>query len=163
MGTNAFCKVEGIDGDSTIEGFEKQIEVIRWNHNVTQPVSVASGRGALTVASTNHSEFQIVKEMDMASPKLLLHASNGKHIPKVEVTLCRAAGDKPVQYMKYELEDVIVSSYHPVSDETGDGLPEEIVGFSYGKIKATYKATDTTGKETGSVAAEVDLRKGKTQ
>jgi len=27
-----------------------------------------------------------------ASPKLLLHASNGKHIPKVEITLCRAAG-----------------------------------------------------------------------
>ncbi len=163
MGTNAFCKMDGIEGDSSIEGFEKQIEVIRWNHKVTQPTSVPSGRGSLTVSSTSHSEFQIVKQMDKASPKLLLHASNGEHIPKVEITLCRAAGNKPVQYMKYELEDVIVSTYQPISDETGDGLPEESVGLTYGKIKATYKATDTTGKETGNVAAEVDLRKGKTQ
>jgi type VI secretion system Hcp family effector len=160
---NAFCKIDGIKGDSQIEGFEDQIEVIKLSHEVKQPVSVsAAGRGSLTVSDTKHSEFQIVKEMDIASPGLLLHASNGKTIPKIEVTLCRQAGDSRVSYMKYELENCVISTYKPSTDVTGDGLPEELVGITYGKITATYTATDTTGKEKGSTACEVDLSKGKT-
>ena len=159
---NAFCKIEGIKGDSTRDGFKDQIEVLTWNHAVTQPVSKSvSGRGSLTVSDGEHSEFVIVKEMDIASPKLLLHASNGRHIPKIEITLCRQSGDSFVQYMKYEMEDCVISTYAPTGDQDGNGLPEERVGITYGKFKATYKATDTTGKETGSTACEIDRRTGK--
>src|SRR5688572_758013 len=121
-----FAKVDGIEGDSKKKGFEKQIELLRFKHRIEQPVSVSpSGRGALTVAQSQHQAFEIVKEMDKSTPKIMQHASNGKHIAKVEVTLCRQAGDDAIPYMKIEFEDVIVARYEPIGDITGDGLPEE--------------------------------------
>ena len=164
MPANVFCKMQGIDGDSTISGFEKQIEIVSFSHGVTQPVSASgSGRGSLTVAQSEHHEFVLHTQMSNHSPKVMLHASNGQHLPKVEVTLCRAAGDKPIEYMKYELEDVVISSYHPAGSGSGDDLPMESIGLTYGKMKMTYTASDTTGKEKGKMTASYDRRTGKAE
>ena len=90
----AFAKIDGIEGDSNRKGFEKQIELVGLEHEISQPVGVsASGRGALTVSQSEHHPFVLVKEHDKSTPKLNQHASNGAHIPKVEVTLCRQAGE----------------------------------------------------------------------
>ena len=62
------------------------------------------------------------------------------------MTLCRQAGEKPIAYMKYELEDVIVASYKPIGDITGDGLPEEKVGLAYGKMKVDLHRFRLDGK-----------------
>jgi len=104
----------------------------------------------------------LIKEQDKATSKIMQYVSNGAHISKVEVTLCRQAGEEPIAYMKYELEDVVVTSYDLMGDITGDGLPEEKVGLVYGKIKATYTDSDSAGKATGQIAAEFDRRSGKT-
>jgi type VI protein secretion system component Hcp len=88
------------------------------------------------------------------------HASDGTHIAKVEVTLCRQAGTDPIAYMKYNLEDVVVADYEVIGDITGDGLPEEKVFLAYGKIKITYTDSDSTGKSLGQIAAEFDRRTG---
>ena len=164
MPANVFCKIQGIEGDSTISGFEKHIEIVSFSHGVTQPVSSSgSGRGSLTVAQSEHHEFVLQTQMSTHSPKVMLHASNGQHIPKIEVTLCRAAGDKPIQYMKYEFEDVVISSYHPSGHDHGDDLPMESIGLTYGKMKMTYTASDTTGKEKGKMTASYDRRTGKAE
>jgi|SRR5882672_8540807 len=158
-----FAKIEGIEGDSKRKGFEKQIELAGFEHKISQPVGVsASGRGSLTVSQSEHFPFVLIKEQDKATSKIMQYVSNGAHISKVEVTLCRQAGEEPIAYMKYELEDVVVTSYDLMGDITGDGLPEEKVGLVYGKIKATYTDSDSAGKATGQIAAEFDRRSGKT-
>ena len=156
-----FLEIDGIPGDSKIKGFEDQIEVVWWGYNISQPVSRgASGRGSLTTGAANVAPFQITKKMDQASPKLMLHSYNGKHIPKITLTLRRQAGDQFVTFCEIELEDAVISTYQRVADITGDGLPEELVGFTFSKMRKTYKATDSTGKETGQTQAEIDLRTG---
>jgi type VI secretion system secreted protein Hcp len=164
MPANAFCKIEGIDGDSKISGFEKQIELLAYNHGIYQPPSATpSAAGSMTVSAGHHKAFTVVKSIDQASPKLMLHCANGKHINKVEVTLCRAAGDQPVPYVKWEFEDVVVSSIDgAVGDVNGDRLPDESVGFTYGKIKMTYTHSESTGGTAkGTFPASYDLRTGK--
>jgi len=162
MSFAGYVKIDGIEGDSKQDGFEKQIELVGFEHKIYQPAGVsASGRGALTVSQSEHHPFVLVKEQDKATPKIMQYASNGAHIPKVEVTLCRQAGHKPIAYLKYEFEDVVVTSYEPTGDTDGDGLPEEKVGLAYGKIKATYTDSDSTGKALGQIAAEFDRRSGK--
>jgi len=156
-----FLEIEGIPGDSKIKGFEDKIEVVWWMYNISQPVSrSASGRGSLTTGAANVGEFQVKKEMDKASPILMRHSYNGKHIPKIKLTLRRQAGDQFVNFCEIELEDSVISTFQPTADVTGDGLPEELVGFTFSKMKKTYKATDSTGKETGSTQAEIDQRSG---
>ena len=159
-----FLEIDGIPGESQQAGFEDKIEVVWWEYNISQPVSrSASGRGSLTTGAANVGEFQIKKRMDKASPILMHHSYNGKHIPKIKLTLRRQAGDQFVTFCEIELEDAVISTYRSGADITGDGLPEELVGFTFSKMKETYKATDSTGKETGQTQAEIDLRTGLTQ
>src|SRR6266850_659037 len=98
-------EIDGIPGDSKIKGFEDKIEVVWWGYNISQPVSRgASGRGSLTTGTANVGEFQIKKQMDKASPILMRHSYNGKHIPKITLTLRRQAGDQFVIFCEIELE-----------------------------------------------------------
>jgi len=160
----AFAKIDGIEGDSKRKGFEKQIEIVKIEHVISQPVGVsAGGRGALTVSQSDHEPFVFYKEHDKATPKLNQHSCNGAHIPKVEVTLCRQAGTDPIAYMKYEFEDVVVAGYEVAGDITGDGLPEEKVSLVYGKLKVTYTDSDSTGKALGQITAEFDRRTGQSK
>ncbi|HYY15193.1 MAG TPA: type VI secretion system tube protein Hcp [Gammaproteobacteria bacterium] len=150
-----FCKIAEAKGDSKRKGHEDEFELLRFEHKVTQPVTLSgSGRGALTVSQSNHGEFYLVKEQDPASAPLLKFASNGFHIPEVKVTLCRQAGDQVIDYMLYEFKDCIVASFESMGDITGDGLPEEKVGIAYAQIKVTHTASDSTGKPLGKTTAE---------
>jgi type VI secretion system secreted protein Hcp len=156
-----FLEIDGIPGDSRIEGFEDQIEVVWWGYSISQPVSrSASGRGSLTTGAANVGEFQIKKEMDKASPILMRDSYNGKHISKIKLTLRRQAVNQFVNFCEIELEDAVISTFQTTADVTGDGSPGELVGFTFSKMKETYTTTDSTGSATGSTQAEINLRTG---
>ena len=107
-----------------------------WQNSISQPISHgASGRGSLTTGAANVGDFQIKKQMDKSSPILMRHCYNGKHIPKITLTLRRQVADQFVTFCEIELEDAVVSTFHTVADITGDGLPEELVGFTFSKMK----------------------------
>ena len=64
--------------------------------------------------------------------------------------------------MKYELEDVIVSSVSPGGAADGsETKPLETVSFAYGKIKWEYTPIDNTGKAGASVDRTWDLEANK--
>lgn len=156
---DAFLKIETIPGESTDSKHANWIEVLSYSHGVSQLSSgSASSGGARSSSRCDHTDFSIVKTLDKASPLLNLSCCNGEHISKVNLHLSRATGDKQV-YMKYEMEDVIVSSVRPGgSSKGGDSLPLEEVSFNYGKISWTYTETDhKTGKAKGDIKKFWDL------
>ena len=156
MPADVFLQIEGIPGESTDDEHANWIEVLSYSHGVSQ--SSAGSRstgGAASGGRCDHQDFSIVKELDKASSELNLHCSNGKHIKKITLELCRATGDKQ-PYMKYVLEDVIVSSVSIGGG--GGGMPSESVTFNYGKINWVYTETDhKTGKKKGEVKKWWDL------
>ena len=159
MAFDCFLKIDGIPGESQDDKHKDWIEVLSYSHGITQPASASrSSGGARTAERCDHADFSIVKTLDKASPKLALFCSNGSHIKEIKMELCRATGDKQ-PYMKYLLNDVIVSNYRPGgSAQGGEALPMEEVSFNYGKIEWTYTATDhKTGKPAGDVKAHWDL------
>jgi type VI secretion system secreted protein Hcp len=154
-----FCEIKEIPGGSKVDGYKDQIELLGFEHEILQPTSPsASGRGTHTVSQSEHGAFFIRKEQDEATPKFMQYASNGKHIPKVTVTLLRQAGEKSIAYMKIAFEDCAISAYKVQADSNNNGLPEERVGIAYGKITMTYTSSDTTGAPGGNVMAEFDRR-----
>jgi type VI secretion system secreted protein Hcp len=163
MAFDAFLKIDGIPGESTDDKHKDWIEVLSFNHGLSQAssgsTSTAGGRAG---GRCDHQDFSIVKALDKASPKLALTCCNGTHIKEVKVELCRAAGDKQ-KYMEYKMSDVIVSGVRPGgSSKGGEPLPVEEVGFDYGKIEWTYTETDhKTGKPKGDVKANWDLTANK--
>ena len=163
MAFDCFLEIDGIPGESTDEKHKDWIELLSYNHGLSQPSSgsVSSG-GARTAERCDHADFSIVKTLDKASPKLALFCCNGKHIDKITVEQCRATGDKQL-YMLYEMLNVIVSSVRPGgSAQGGEALPLEEVTFNYGKIEWIYTETaHDTGKPKGDIKANWDLELNK--
>ena len=152
MAVDIFLKIEGIDGESTDDAHDKWIELESCSHGISQPVTGASGTGGRTGGRADFQDLVITKSVDAATPDLCIACCSGKHIPKIEVEFCLATEDKH-KFLKYELENVIVSS---ISSSGGGGeygsKPQETVSFAFGKIKWEYTPID----DTGSPGAAVD-------
>ena len=156
MAVDTFIQIEGIPGESTDDKHKNWIEVLSYSHGVTQmSTGSRSTGGAATGGRCDHQDFSFVKGLDKATPELNLHCCNGKHIKKITLEQCRATGDKQ-PYMKYVLEDVIISSVSIGGG--GGGIPTESITMNYGKINWVYTETDhKTGKKKGEVKKWWDL------
>lgn len=160
---DAFCKVDGVDSESTDDKHPNWIEILSFSHNINQAASATkSSTGGASSGRCEHADFVIVKQLDKASPKLYELCSSGKHIKEILIEFCRAGGDK-VKYMEIKMEEVIISSVSPGGSAKGsDDIPSEEVRFNYGKIKWTYtqqKRADGSGG--GNVTGGWDLTANK--
>lgn len=163
MAYDTFVKIDGVPGESTDDKHKDWIEVLSFNHGITQPVSAtASSAGGASAERCDHQDFSIVKYLDKASPKLYEFCSTGKHIKDVTIEMCRAGGDK-MKYLEVKMDEVIISHVAPGGSSGGnDGFPTESVSFNYGKIKWTYtqqKRADGSGG--GNVTGGWDLTANK--
>jgi len=150
MAGDCFLKIDGIPGESTDDKHKDWIEVMSYSSGVAQMAAGdrSTGGGAAS-GRCSHQDISIVREMDKATPTINLYCCQGKHIPKVVIELCRAAGNKE-KYMEYKMEDVLISSVSVGGG--GGGLPTESVTFNYGKLTWNYIQTDhKTGEAKGNV------------
>jgi type VI secretion system secreted protein Hcp len=139
MAFDAFLKIEGIEGESTDNKHKGEIEVLSFHWNVSHPAK--GGRAKLT-------DFQVVKNLDKASPLLFEACCSGDHISDALFTARKAGGDK-FEFLKIKLTDVIITSVSPAGSSGGD-LPMEQVSFSFGKIEQEVFSLDASGKPSGS-------------
>jgi type VI secretion system secreted protein Hcp len=147
---DAFLKIDGIDGESTDRRHPREIQVLSFSWGVSNSGAghVGGGGGAGKVSV---QDLHIMKEVDKATPKLMLACATGKHIAKAVLTLRKSGGDRSEAYLKITMEDVLISSYQ-VSGSGGGST--DSVSFVFGKI---------TVEAVGSEAAVLDLRTGKTE
>jgi type VI secretion system secreted protein Hcp len=159
MAFEAFLKIDGIDGEGTKEGYEKQIEIISFSTGVTQRIGSRSDAGAPGGSGCDHMDFSISKFMDSTSPTLALYCSQGKNINSVVITLCASTGER-AKYMEYTLTNVVISSYSTAgAAESSEGKPTEAVSFNYAKIEWTYTGmSPDTGVVGTPVIANWDKR-----
>lgn len=169
MSADIYVKFEGaseLQGDSTDTKHVNEIEIVRFQHLITQPKSsTSSTAGGHTAERTEHGEMIFSKGIDKATTKLARACSAGTVYPKVVITFYRAYGGKGttatsqtrVDYLKITLDDVIISS---ISVDTANAeLPTETFGLKYGKVVWEYKQHKMDGSSTSTGPAGWDLRK----
>ena len=135
MSTDFFLKLEGIEGESTMRGHEKEIDVHSMSFGVTQPLQVGRGGAGLSAGKASFGEIHFTKYTDKASPKLYQAAGAGTHISKAIFT-GQKSGDKPMLYFKVTLSDVLISSFQNAG--AGGSEMTEQVSFGYSKIEFEY-------------------------
>ncbi len=144
MSCDVYMKIDGIDGDSTDEKHKNWIELLGFSNGLSQMGGgSSSAAGAHSGGKIDISEFNVTFTMCSASPTIAKFICLGKHVPKIEIELCRATGDKQV-FMKYTLQDAFFTSYQQ-SGGTGS-LPTESLGIRFGQIHWVYTPTDVKGK-----------------
>jgi type VI secretion system secreted protein Hcp len=92
-------------------------------------------------------EIKCVKVLDKSSPLLMRALILGEVIPTFTIKFTRptAAGNEP--YLKWELNDVLISSYSISPGGGGEGeAPTETLSLNYEEIKVTYTERDASGQ-----------------
>lgn len=154
MAVDMFLKLDGIKGESKDHkhGGEIHIESFSWGVSQTGAHAVGGGGGA---GKVQVHDINITKLVDVASPALMLHCANGKHIPNGLITV-RKAGEKPLEYLKIKLADIIVSSVQHSGHGGGDLLTES-TSLNFAKFWVDYQIQkpDGSGEPGGEIGWDI--------
>ena len=127
-----FLKIEGIDGESADAIHKDWIEISSFSWGETNAGSSAGTGGKVSI-----QDFHFVAKLDKASPLLMLACATGQHIQKAQLT-CRKNGTNPVEFLTITLEDCLISSFAPSSENKT--FPTESISLNFQKIEFIYKS-----------------------
>ena len=117
-----------IEGDVTVKGHEKEIELNSFQFGASQTVSTSGGGGA---GKATISDITSSKSMDKSSPKLLQEVLSGDHLDKVEIFFTKSDSKGVQTYAHYTLNGILISGY---SVSSGGDLPSESISLNFAKI-----------------------------
>ncbi len=138
-----FLKIDGIEGESTQKGHEKQIELQSFSWGETNSGSHAGGAGG-GAGKVNMQDFHFVMNVNQASPKLFLACATGEHIKSALLT-CRKAGKTQQEYLKFKFEELLISSFQTGGSAGSSVIPVDQVSFNFTKIEMSYAAQKPDG------------------
>jgi type VI secretion system secreted protein Hcp len=156
MAFDAFLKLPGVDGESTRKGFEKDIEILSFSLGASNPSTIGAGGGG-GAGKVSLSSFNLMKRTDVTSPILFQKCCEGEHFAKATVTLNKAGGKSPIDFLKYEFEHVFVESIQWSGSSGGDDTPTESVSLTFGKVSITYTAQNPDGTKGATKVGQWDL------
>ncbi len=85
----------------------------------------------------------MTKYVDIASPDLFMGALKGTHFPDAQL-IVRKAGQVPIDYIKLEMKEVLVTSLSTGGSGGEDRLTEN-VSLNFASFKFTYTPQTSTG------------------
>lgn len=111
-----FLKIDGISGESLDDAHKGEIEIDSFSWGVTN-ASVAVGGGGAVSGRAQFSDLKFTTRVNKSSPTLFSRCATGQHIKEAVIT-CRKAGERPVEFLKITLSDVLVSAYQSAGTQT---------------------------------------------
>lgn len=106
---------------------------------------VGGGGGA---GKVNIQDLTITKYVDKSSPNLMMHCASGKHVDKVTLVVRKAGGESQVEYMKIDLEEVLITSLHTGGSGSDDRLTENVT-LNFAQVMVEYQEQKADGSKQG--------------
>jgi type VI secretion system secreted protein Hcp len=159
MAVDYFLKVDGVDGESTVEGHVGELEVSAWSWGESNTTSAAHGGGA-GAGRVSMQDFHVTLKSGRASPKLFLACASGRHIREAVLT-ARKAGERPQEFLTYRLTDVLVSSYQIAGDAPSQDRPGDEIALAFGRIELEYRPQAADGTLEQAVRFGFDLKQNR--
>jgi type VI secretion system secreted protein Hcp len=158
--TDMFLKIEGIEGESKDSKHGKEIDVLSWSWGASNTAAghEGGGHGAGKVAM---QDFSFSMHLNKASTKLLEHCATGKHIKKAILTCRKAGGKAPLEFLKYTMTDIVVSSYQTGGSGGGDIVPVESISLNFAEVKIEYDEQKQDGTGVGAISFSYNLKTNK--
>lgn len=143
MAVDMFLKIEGCDGESKDKTHAGSIGILAWSWGMSQSGSFHHGGGGGGAGKVNIQDISVTKYVDKATPKLMVKCAKGSHFDKATL-IVRKAGDVPLEYIKVEMEKVMVTSTS-TGGSGGEELLTENITLNFAKVKYTYKGQKSDG------------------
>lgn len=139
-------KIEDVDGDCLIKGFEKFVTLDSFSFGVERELadSAKSGTADINIGVGELQEVSVSKSMDRSSPYLAKKAINGSSMGKVDIKFLEATtqADKKnanVCYLHFVLDTAFVKSWSMSGD--ADDRPTEDIALWFNRIAFQYAMT----------------------
>ena len=158
MASDAFIQIGSVKGEATDEKHTDWIEVYSWSIGASQSGSPYATTGG-TTGKADVSDLTFTHPLDLSSAKLFQLCCTGENTPKVTFEAQKAAGSSKVVYLKFTLENVIVSSVQPTGSQGSESM--ESVALRFAKISYDYTQQKQDGSSGGNMSAVWDLKTSK--
>ncbi|MBK8977496.1 MAG: type VI secretion system tube protein Hcp [Planctomycetes bacterium] len=143
MAVDMFLKIDGVEGESKDKTHGKEIDVLAWSWGMSQTGTMHTGGGG-GAGKVMVDNISLTKWLDSSSPDLMATCCSGKHYASAKLTVRKAGGDNPVEYLIIDLTNVLISSISTSASQHDDRQTEGVV-LNFEKFKVTYTGQDHTG------------------
>ncbi len=152
--TDIFLKLDNVVGESLADGHKNEIELLSYSTGFSAGAIAQGSPGAGRVsARPSCSAFSAMKLLDRSSPPLLTAVMTGQHFQKAEIQLVRTGEGSGAPFLKYELQDVMVSS---LQEGGSSETPTESISLNFGRLTVYYKPQNAGGSLGDAVVSSVD-------
>ncbi|WP_198372832.1 Hcp family type VI secretion system effector [Roseomonas rosulenta] len=131
-------KYQGIDGESTIEGFAKYTELSSFEFGVGRRIASARGTSTREGGDANLSEIVVRKKTDGTTIKYFEEACTGKLNKDVEIGFLRTGAGKSEEYLNFKMQGCGVAGLSFKSSGGQDVRPEEVLHLNFDKLTVKY-------------------------
>lgn len=147
MAVDMFIKIGDVKGESRDKSHKEEIDVLAWSWGMSQSGSMHVGGGG-GAGKVNIQDISLTKWVDKSSPNLMMSCSNGKHYDEAKLTIRKAGGDDPVEYLIITLKEVLVSSVNTGGSGGEDRLTENVT-LNFGQVLVDYQPQKQDGTKDG--------------
>lgn len=159
MAVDMFLKLDKVEGESQDDKHKGEIDVLSWNWGATQSGTGHLGGGAGS-GKVNVQDLTVVKYVDKSSPNLLSLCCRGDHLPTAVLTVRKAGGSKPVEYIKITLEKVFITSCQISGTSDADRITETLT-LNFMKAKFEYVPQKEDGSAMPTITKGWDIAANK--
>jgi len=132
---DVFLHLDGIKGESADAKHKDEMHIETFTFCLDH---APAGVGKVKV-----HDIRLTKKIDKSSPGLFSACASGERIKEGRLTV-RKAGEKPLEYIKFKLSDVLVSSYQ-VGHADGEEIPTDSFTLSCAKFQIEYQEQKADG------------------
>jgi type VI secretion system secreted protein Hcp len=144
MAMDIFIKIGDLKGESVDDKHKDEIQVLAWSWGMSQSGTTHAGPGGGS-GKASFQDVSFTHFIDKCSPNLMLACANGKHFSEALLTV-RKAGEKPLEYLKITMTDLIITSVTTGGSGGEDRLTENVsLNFAKFKVEYTPQKKDGTG------------------
>jgi type VI protein secretion system component Hcp len=132
-----FAKFDGIDGDSTKDGFEGCVDVhyYREAHSWPPAVGYTSSQGSGLTGTCKLTPYLLGMQVNAASATLAKKAATGEEIPSVTLTILSGTDTAPLEVLLKPARVV----YHNITEPAAGRRALHMVGVIGKTTQWTYK------------------------
>jgi type VI secretion system secreted protein Hcp len=153
--SNIYLKVDNVTGESVDTDHQDWIEIDSFSWGLNNPASFAINAGG-QATQANFGPLVVSKHCDKASSALAIACANGAHPGKATLSCMKLDGTSRVEYLKIELEHVMVTDLQ-WGGSGGDQIVSESCSLIFNKITTTYQVQKDEGGAGGAATFSYDI------
>jgi type VI secretion system secreted protein Hcp len=155
MAVDMFLKLNGVAGESKDKTHTKEIDILAWTWGMSNSGSAHVGGGAGS-GKVSVQDLSVTKYIDSSSAQIMLSCCDGTHFDTALLTVRKAGGADPVEYLKINLQEVLITSV-ATGGEGGDDRLTENVTLNFAKVKVEYLPQEAKGGKGNMIPFSWDI------